>query len=53
MPQEQMTIDDLGAIIKQEFNHVKGQLKELKQGQENIELKLSNVAYCFELKELD
>ena len=61
-----MTIDDLAGIIKGEFDNVEngfkkvntrfdgvdGELKELKQGQENIELKLSNVAYRFEVDDL-
>jgi hypothetical protein len=51
-----MTIDDLAVIIKDEFDNVNakfdnvfGQLREVKQGQENIELKLTNVAYRFVL----
>lgn len=46
-----MTIDDLAIIIKDEFNHVnkrfdgvESDIKDLKHGQENLELKLSNVA---------
>ena len=44
-----MTIDDLAGVIKGEFDNVNQQLngmntqlKELKQGQENIDLKLTN-----------
>jgi len=40
MSNNNMTIDDLGAIIKNEFDNVKNELKVLKQGQENIELTL-------------
>ena len=54
-----ITIDDLAVIlskqfdsINKQFNNVNGQLKELKQGHENIELKLTDVAYRFELQEL-
>jgi len=60
---DNMTIDDLAGIIKGEFDNAghrfdkiesemaKG-FKELRDGQENIELKLTNVAYRFELVEL-
>lgn len=55
-----ITIDELAGIIKNEFDGVgkrfdkmEGQLKDLKQGQENIELKLTNVAYRFELQNLE
>lgn len=58
--------DDLGFMVKEGFDavdkrfdavdkdikEIKGDIKELKQGQENIELKLSNVAYRFELEEV-
>ncbi len=62
-----ITIDDLAVIIKDEFEKTgkhfdkleKGQ-KNLEQGQKNLEhghedikLKLSNVAYRFELQELE
>lgn len=64
---KKITIDDLGIIlnkefgninkefgnINKEFKNVHAQLKELKQGQKNIELKLTNVAYRFEMKELE
>lgn len=54
-----MTIDDLGIIIKNEFDGVNkkfesvdkrfdgvnNQLKELKQGQKNIELKLCRLSF--------
>ena len=55
-----ITIDELAGIIKNEFDgfgkrfdKMEGQLKDLKQGQENIELKLTNVAYRFELQNLE
>lgn len=51
------TVDSLAVIVKNEFDNVNKQLggmntqlKELQQGQENIELKLTNVAYRFELQ---
>ena len=46
-------IDEFGIIVKNEFSKVNKNIKELKQGQENIELKLTNVAYRFELLELE
>ena len=62
-----INIDDLGSIIKNEFEKVNERfdkvderfdkvdddIKVLKQGQENLELRLSNVAYRFELKDLE
>ena len=56
-------IKDLTEITQKSFNEVEGrinnhfdkvgrEIKELKQGQENIELKLTNVAYRFELEEI-
>jgi archaellum component FlaC len=54
------TVDNLAVIVKNEFDNVNKQfggmntqLKELRQGQENIELKLTNVAYRFELQEVE
>ena len=38
--------------VDQRFDKVDQEIKELKQGQENIELKVSNVAYRFELEEV-
>ena len=38
--------------VDKRFDAVDHEIKELKQGQENIELKLSNVAYRFELEEV-
>ncbi len=59
MEQQNITIDELAGIIKNEFDNVNKQfdnvnkqLKELKQGHENIELRLANVAYRFELEEV-
>jgi len=47
------TVDNLAITVKNEFDNVHNQLKELRQGQENIELKLVNVAYRFELQEVE
>ena len=51
-----LTIDALGGIVKGEFERldkiINKNHKELMQGQENIELRLTNVAYRFELQEL-
>lgn len=54
-----ITINDLGKMIKdgfdgqdKKFEQAAGERKGLKQGQEKIELRLSNVAYRFELQEL-
>lgn len=55
-----ITLDDLAGIIKDEFDNVNKrfdnvneQIKDLKQGQDNIELKLANVAYRFEMQEVN
>ena len=52
-------IDDFGIMVKhgfdavdKRFDKVESEIKGLHQGQENIELKLSNVAYRFELEEV-
>ena len=52
-------IDDLAMATKkefdqvhQEFDQVHQEINGLKLGQENVELKLTNVAYRFELQEL-
>jgi hypothetical protein len=57
---KKLTIDDLATLIKtgfdsvdERFDQVEGRLKKLEQGQENIELRLSNVAYRFELRDLE
>ncbi|MDD4271606.1 MAG: hypothetical protein PHF50_02265 [Patescibacteria group bacterium] len=61
-----MTIDDLAVIIKDEFGHVnerfdkvdqrfdkvESDIKELKDGHERLELRMSNVAYRFEVDDL-
>jgi archaellum component FlaC len=61
-----ITINDLGAMIikefektnneigevKKEVTEIRGELKGLKQGQDDIEMRLTNVAYRFELNEL-
>ncbi len=63
---KKLTIDDLGIMVKHGFDEMdknfnnmhkdikemRGDIKGLKQGQENIELKLSNVAYRFELEDV-
>ena len=38
--------------MQKQFDGVNNQLKELRQGQENLELKMTNVAYRFELQEV-
>lgn len=55
-----MTVDDLAIIVgngfndvQKEFEVVKQDITELKDGQEQIKLRLDNVAYRFELKDLD
>ena len=54
------TIDDLAVMVKNgfdsvdsRFNHVDKRLDDLDQGQEEIKLKLGDVAYRFELVELE
>jgi len=56
---KQVTIEDLAVMIKkgfdsvdERFNKVEKELKELRAGQEDIVLRLDNVAYRFELNEL-
>jgi hypothetical protein len=44
--------DDLQGQINNGFSAVKTDTKELKEGQEEIKLRLDNVAYRFELVEL-
>jgi hypothetical protein len=51
-----LTNEDLGRMIKEGFDEVDSrfkvmgkQLDDLKQGQEDIKLRLDNVAYRFEL----
>jgi hypothetical protein len=51
-----LTIDDLGAMVAKGFEHiddefglVKNRLESLEDGQEQIKLPLDNVAYRFEL----
>ena len=60
------TVDNLAQIVKNEFDavdrrfdaadkrfdNIATNIKELKQGQEDIILRLTNVAYRFELQEL-
>jgi SMC interacting uncharacterized protein involved in chromosome segregation len=54
-----VTIDKLAVMINNGFvgmektmGEMKRDINELKQGQERIELRLTNVAYRFELQEL-
>ena len=58
-----MTIDELAGMIKGEFDNIGGEIKgiksdmangfkELKGGHEKLELKMSNVAYRFEVDDL-
>jgi len=56
---KQVTIEDLAVMIKkgfdsvdERFNKVEKELKELRAGQDDIVLRLDNVAYRFELNEL-
>lgn len=63
---KEMSINELAVMVKQGFDSVDKrfdgvdkrldkvdqEIAALKQGQENIELKLCNVAYRFELEEL-
>ncbi|OGE82483.1 MAG: hypothetical protein A3B10_00200 [Candidatus Doudnabacteria bacterium RIFCSPLOWO2_01_FULL_44_21] len=46
------TIDDLAVMVQTGFGGVEKRLNNLKEGQEEIKLKLDNVAYRFELVEL-
>ncbi|MDO8424422.1 MAG: hypothetical protein Q7S70_00600 [bacterium] len=55
-----ITLDDLGAMVKRgfdsvdgKFNKVETQLDDLENGVEEIKLKLDRVAYRFEVEELD
>ena len=56
---KKITTDNLAVMIKKGFDHmdesfkqVEGRLDCLEKGQEEIKLKLDNVAYRFELVEL-
>jgi len=58
-PKKATTIDDLAIMVAKGFEGVQEQLspmrsdiKDLKEGQEQITLKLDNVAYRFEVVEL-
>ena len=60
MVKKNITIDDLAVAVKsgfdgvdKKFNNIDKQLKSLLSGQERIELRLNNVAYRFELVELE
>lgn len=59
MKNKKVTINDLAVMVKQgfddatkQFDKVNQRLNSLEQGQERIELRLTNVAYRFELVEL-
>lgn len=45
-------VDERFNEMGRRFNKVEGDMKELKDGQERMELRLTNVAYRFELQEL-
>ena len=45
--------DDLAAIVAKGFDSLENRMDTLEQGQEDIKLKLDNVAYRFELVALD
>ncbi len=54
------TIEDLARLtqrgfedVGKNFQHVERRLDNLEQGQEDIKLRLDNVAYRFELQELE
>lgn len=60
MTKEKITIDDLDRLavenhneIKDELGQIKTRLTRVEQGQDEIKLRLDNVAYRFELKELN
>jgi hypothetical protein len=46
-------VDKLAAATKRDFDGVNIRLDKLEQGQEDIKLRLDNVAYRFELQELE
>jgi hypothetical protein len=46
-------VDKLAAATKRGFDGVSIRLDKLEQGQEDIKLRLDNVAYRFELQELE
>lgn len=46
-------VDKLAAATKRGFDGVNIRLNKLEQGQEDIKLRLDNVAYRFELQELE
>lgn len=63
MKSKKMTIDELAGMIKVEFDNIGGEIKgirgemakgfkDIKDDHEKLELKVSNVAYRFELVEL-
>ncbi len=50
--QSKVTNEDLARIVKNGFDDVYKKLRGLEQGQEDIKLRLDNVAYRFEVQEL-
>lgn len=64
---KEVTIEDLAGMVQRGFSDVAGQINDLtgqikkvqkrmdvlERGQEDIKLRLDNVAYRFELKELE
>ena len=50
--QKNTTINDLAFMVKKGFDQVDERFDTLERGQEEIKLKLDNVAYRFEMVEL-
>ena len=50
---KEITLENLAGMIKGGFDEVGVRLDTLERGQEEIKLKLDNVAYRFELVELE
>lgn len=57
---KEVTIEDLAGMVQRGFDDLSGQIKKVQKrmdvferGQEDIKLRLDNVAYRFELKELE
>lgn len=49
---KKITTDDLAVMVKDGFDHMEKRIDGLEKGQEEIKLKLDNVAYRFEVVEL-
>ena len=52
MPKKEITNEELARMIKKGFDGVDKRLSTLEQGQENIKLRLDNVAYQFQVQSL-